>query len=129
MRPVRGRWQRRDPFDAQGTELEAVSTTDVNLTGPEYTMQIGDRTEQMNRFFRYQYDSNMLSKFPKILKMTFPESLRIACTELGYDTDTEMLKNQLDVMQGEFGELIQYKCSDAAYHCRMPGPTGREEDK
>ena len=93
-------------------------------------MLIGDTTEQMNRSFRYQYDTNMLSKFPEILKMTFPKFLRKPpCTELGYDTDTEMLKNQLDVMRGEFGELNQYMCSDAAHRCRMPGPTGREEDK
>ena len=45
-----------------------VSTTGLNLTDPEYTMQMGDLTEQMNRFFRCQYDSSMLSKSPESLK-------------------------------------------------------------
>ena len=154
----------------KGTELETVSTTDVNLTDPEYTMQ-------MNRFFRCQYD-NMLSKFPESLKIfyvdsgyvsdqetvfgkcrneekcnfqpsrwnissenesasmsKFPESLKIISTDLEYVSyreraiDTEMLENKLDVVQGEFGELNQFKCSDAAHRCRMPGLTGPEEDK
>ena len=58
----------------KGTELEAVSTTGVNLTDPEYTMQIGDTTEQMNRFFRCHYDSSMLSKFPESLKIAYIDS-------------------------------------------------------
>ena len=61
----------------KGTELEAVSTTDENLTDPEYAMQIGDTTEQMNRSLRCQYECNTLSKFPESLKIAFPESLRI----------------------------------------------------
>ena len=89
----------------KGTRLEAVSTTEENMTDP---------------------DSNTLSKFPESLKIAFPESMRITYTELEYDIDTVMLKNQLDVMQGEFGELNQLKCSDAAHRCRMPGPA---EDK
>ena len=104
----------------KGAKLEAVSTTDENLTDPEYTMQIGNTTEQMNRSFRCQYDSSTLSKFPESLKVAFPESMRITSTELECDIDTVMLKNQLDVMQGELGELNQLKCSDAAYRCRMP---------
>ena len=126
-------------------ELEAESTIDGNsadtgcaenpapkyilLLVKDYTTQMGDTTEHMNRFWSCQYDSNILSKFPVCLKIAFPESLKIAHTELENAIDTELLGNQLDVMQGEFGELNQFKCSGAAHRCRVPGPTGPDEDK
>ena len=111
----------------KGTELEAVSATDVNLTDPEYTMQMGDTAEQMNRFFRCQYDSNMLSKFSQSLKIGYTDLEYVSDRERAIDV--EVLKNQLDVVQGENGELNQFTCSDAAHRCRMPGPIGPVEDK
>ena len=148
----------------------------------------------MNRFFRCQYDSNMMSKFPESLKIAcidseyvsdrdtvfgkcrneekckhvthkivefpaeqmihfnrnqecqhvkimpskFPESLKIAYTDLEYVPDRErafdieMLKYWLDAVQGEFGESNQFKCSYPAHRCRRPnrareGQTGAHD--